>query len=169
MIRVGFSHANGFWSFLARIIMSATGRPYSHVWFVIDGEDCVRGVPMVLEATEHGGLHLVPWVGYDVGKTIVKIVTPPFPLNKGVDFLMNQLGTSYDILGLVGQGWVVMMKRWFKVKAKNPLRSARAAWCSEVVIQAIQHSEGYDNARNLDAERSTPGDVDDVLALQQVD
>jgi hypothetical protein len=62
-----------------------------------------------------------------------------------------------------------MMKRWFKMKVKNPLRSARAAWCSEVVIQGIQHSEGYDNAHNLDPERSTPGDVDDVLALQQVD
>jgi len=169
MIRVGFSHANGIWSFLSKIIMWVTKRPYSHCWFLLEGEDAIRGVPMVLEATEKGGLHLVPWVGYEVGKTIVLIKTPPFPLTEGVNFLMNQLGSGYDIGGLIGQSWVIAMKRWFKIKAKNPLRSARAMWCSEAVIVGIQHSTGYDNAKNLDPERSTPGDVADVLDLQQVD
>lgn len=168
MIRVGFSHATGFWSFLSRIIMWATKRPFSHCWFLLDDTDCIRGIPMVLEASEKGGLHLVPWVGYGVGKVIVEIKTPPFPVAQGVDFLLNQLGDGYNVGGLIGEGWVIAFQRWFKVKVKNPLRSATSMWCSQAVMVGLQHSDGYDLAKNLDPERATPGDVYDVLSLVPV-
>lgn len=169
MISVGFSYSTGFRGLLSKVIMWVTKRPYSHVWFLLEDDDAVRGVPMVLEASNEGGVHFIPWEGYKKGRVIVKVVTPPFPLDQGLDYVVKQLGENYDYTGLVGQGFVILLKRWFRVKIKNPLRSAHASWCSVLVLLGIQHSEGYDNAKKLDPEASDPGTVDDVLALQQVD
>lgn len=162
MIKVGFSRAVGFWSFLSVIIRKVTGRPYSHVWLLLDGNDGVRGVPVVLESNEHGGLHMVPWDGYGVGKVIVKIVDPPIPLDAGVDVLIHRLGTGYDVPGLFGEGIRIMFKEWFKRKIANPLRNSKQMWCSEAVAFAIQTCN-YPNMKPDDWQRCTPGDVEDLL------
>ncbi len=162
MIRVGFSHSVGFWSILSRIIMKVTSKPYSHCWFLLDGDDGIRGVPVVLEENKDG-LHFVPWSKYDHGKKIVKILTPTIPLDPGVDSMIHKLGEEYDFAGLIGQGWVVFMKRWMKRKVKNPLRSANRMWCSEAIVLAMRKSPGYNRALLVDPEVSTPGDVEDLI------
>ena len=164
MIQVGFSSATGFWSFLSWIIRKATGRAYSHCWLLLDGADAIDGTAMVLQEDEKGGLAYVPYTGFGVGKTIVKIVLPSYPLRTGVDALNQILGTGYDVPGLFGEGWVLVMRDWFKRKVRNPLRSANAMWCSEAVAYAIEKAGGYANAKPDDWQLCTPGDVDDLLA-----
>jgi len=168
MVRVGFSHANGFWSFLSRIIMAATGRPYSHVWLLLDGPDGFRGRAVVMEDSLEG-FRVVPYDGYGVGKTIVKVVVPPYPLDKGVDQAVNWLGGRYDTPGLVGMAWVIAFRKWFKKKVRNPFRNSHAMWCSEAVASVIQASGNYPNAADIDPSRMGPEDVDDLLALKAVD
>lgn len=163
MIRVGFSRAAGFWSFLSWVIRKATGRPYSHCWLLLDGEDAIRGIPVVLESNEKGGLHFVPWKDYDKGKVIVKVVDPFISLAPGVTALMEKLGTGYDFPGLFGEGIRIAAKEWFKRKIANPLNSPHQMWCSEAVAYAIQHS-GYPNMQPDDWQRCTPGDVDDLIS-----
>ena len=119
---------------------------------------------MVLEEGETG-LRFVPWSTYSKGKKIIKIVTPPKPLDAGVDALMIKLGEGYDFTGLIGQGWVVAWKRWAKRKVKNPFSNADRMWCSEAIVWAMQHCPGYEHSLSVDPEASTPGDVDDLLSL----
>lgn len=166
MIRVGFSHANGFWSFLSRTIMWFTQRPYSHCWLLLDGEDGFRGKAVVMEASIEG-YRIVPFEGYGVGKTIIKIVTPPMPFKReAVDDAVFRLGAKYNTLGLIGDSWVIMMRRWFHKKVRNPLAVAGAMYCSEAVATIMKESGNYPAARDIDVTRQTPGDVDDMLALR---
>jgi hypothetical protein len=169
MIRVGFSHATGFWSFLSWIIMKSTGRNYSHVWLLLDGPDAINGTAVVLQESEKGGLEYAPYDGFGVGKVIVKVVEPPFSLRKGADALNQILGTSYDVGGLFGEGWVLFMRDWFRRKVKNPLRKPGEMWCSEAVAYAIEKTGSYPNAKTDDWQFCTPGDVDDLLAGKAID
>ena len=162
MIRVGFSSATGFWSILSYIIQKSTGRPYSHCWFLLEDEDAIRGVPVVLESNSHGGLHMVPFIGYGVGKKIVKIITPPIPLGPGVDAIISHLGTGYDVSGLLGEGVIVAFREWFKRKVANPFRNSKQMWCSEAVAFAMDTAK-YPNMKPDDWQRCTPGDVEDLL------
>jgi len=168
VIRVGFSRATGIWSFLSWMICTATKRPYSHCWFLLEGEDGIRDTAVVFESSYHGGLHMVPWAGYEVGKEIVKIVTPPIPLDLGLDELVGHLGTGYDVPGLFGEGWRIIMREWFKRKVANPLASSKQMWCSEAVAFAIQKCS-YPNMKPDDWQRCTPADVDDLLAGKAID
>jgi len=137
MIQVGFSRANGFWSFLSKMIMYVTGRPFSHCWLLCTGSDGYKGKDLVLTEDEHGGLHFVPWLGYGNDKTIVVLLNSPYDLSPGLESLLDLLGTGYDYAGLAGEGWVVAMKRWFHRRVKNPFASPSRMWCSECVYRAL--------------------------------
>lgn len=175
MIRVGFSRATGFWSFLSWIIRKVTKRPFSHVWLLLDGEDSICGVEMVLESNEHGGLHFVPWTGYSVGKEIVEIVVPPWSLRPGYLALLERLGYGYDFPGLFGEGVRIAWNEWFKRKIANPFRDAHKLWCSEAGAFAIQTCHDlsptvvFPLMRKDDWQRCTPGDVYDLLKGKAVE
>jgi hypothetical protein len=163
MIRVGFSRAKGFWAILSKIIMWMTKRPYSHCWLLLEGEDSLRGISMVLEESTDG-LRFIPWQGYADKKVVVKIITPPQPLDKGVTDLMQHLGTGYDYPGLLGEGIRIVFQEWFKRKISNPFASSKQMWCSEAVAYAIEKSGFYPNAKPDDWQRCTPADVETLLA-----
>jgi len=162
MIQVGFSHANGFWSFLSKIIMSITGRPYSHCWLLCTGDDGIRGTDVVLTEDENGGLHFVPWAGYGTGKTIVTVLNSPYYLGPGLSALLQVLGTGYDFTGLVGEGWVIAMQTWFKRKAKNPLAIAGRMWCSEAIYYALEHTPQF-GIQPGTSDQVVPGAVYDAI------
>jgi hypothetical protein len=169
MIQVGFSHKTGFWSFLSKFIMWATGRPFSHCWLLLDEEHSFLGVPVVIEESEQGGLHAIPWAGYDRDKVIFAILTPPQSLEPGVKDLLSKLGTGYDFAGLVGEGVVVAFLKILKRKIKNPLRVASRLWCSEAVAYVMTKSPGYENLAQNSWQNCNPGDVYDALQGKSVD
>jgi len=162
MIQAGFSHANGFWSFLSNIIMRVTGRPYSHCWLLCTGSDGIRGVDVVLTEDENGGLHFVPWAGYSVGKTIVAVLDSPFDLGPGLDALLDKLGTGYDYTGLIGEGYVIAMQHWFRRKVANPLAVASRMWCSEAIYYAMENTPQFNIAPGTSPD-VPPGQVFDAL------
>jgi hypothetical protein len=161
-IQVGFSHANGFWSILSNLIMRATGRTYSHCWLLLRGEHGIMGTDVVLTEDENGGLHFAPWIGYQTGKTIVKIMSSPFDLTPGVKALLNVLGTGYDVTGLIGESWVELWKRWFHRKVNDPFRVSSKMWCSEAVMLALEEVKQFALPPGYWV-NCDPGDVDDVL------
>lgn len=168
MIRVGFSHGKGFRGLFSRIIMKFMGRPYSHTWLLLDGPHGFRGNSVILESTLEG-FRLVPYETYDKTNVIVKIIDPPFPLDSGVDKSISLLGEEYDTPGLFGMIWVILFRKWFHKKIRNPFRNSHSMWCSEAVAFIIKSSENYPNAVDIDPGRMSPEDVEDLLALKTIE
>jgi hypothetical protein len=165
MIRVGFSRARGAWAILSRVIMAITGRPYSHVWLLLEGSDAVRGVPMVLEASIEG-YRLVPYEHFARGRDVVRVLDSPIPLGRAVDAAMARLGAAYAAMGLVGAGWVVAARRWARKRVRQPFRSPDAMFCSEAVA-VIMIEAGYPIDAETDPEAVTPGDIEDWIRAAQ--
>jgi hypothetical protein len=162
MVQVGFSHANGFWSFLSAVIMRMTGRTFSHCWMLLTGEHGILGTDVVLTEDENGGLHFVPWVGYSAGKTIVTVLDVPFDLTPGAKALINKLGTGYDYTGLFGEAYTLTMFRWFKRKVANPLANAGKMWCSESIYYALMQIPAFGIPANT-SDQVDPGVLYDTL------
>lgn len=135
MIRIGFSTTNAP---LSRLIRWLTKSAVSHTWLVYYDEDF--GQDMVLEATLTG-VRLVP---YDVFKRHNKLVTEvrpvTVPLQAGLAEVGRWLGAHYDFGGLLGMA-VVLLGRSLKRRWRNPLRSSRAMFCSELVAVALKASK----------------------------
>jgi hypothetical protein len=161
MIRVGFSRALGVAGILSRLIMAVTGRPYSHVWLLLEGSDAVRGVPMVLEASAEG-YRLLPYDSFRRGREVVMVIDSPLPLGRAVDTAMARVGTAYAALGLIGAGWVVAARRWLHARVRQPFRSPHAMFCSEAVAE-VMIDAGYPIDAETDPETVTPGDIEDWL------
>jgi hypothetical protein len=142
--------------------MGITGRPYSHCWLLCTGDDGIHGLDVVLTEDEHGGLHFVPWTGYSTGKTIVDIINSPFDLGAGYAALLNKLGVGYDYDGLLGEGYVIGMQRWFHRMVINPLASANAMWCSEAIYYVLTNVPQF-NIPSGTSDDVPPGTVYDTL------
>ena len=166
-VRVGFSHTRGFWLFLSKVIMWATRRPYSHVFFLLEGAEGFRGQPCVFEASG-SSVHLVPWSTYQAKNVVVKLVDPPRPLDRGLDAAFLKLGESFDDAGLVGMSWVLLMRRWLHHNVPNPLRSQSEMWCSELAAFVFQQSGNYPLAENIPVFDVSTRDIETLLELQGV-
>jgi hypothetical protein len=90
------------------------------------------------------------------------MLDPPYDLGPGLDALLPLLGTGYDFSGLVGEGWVFAMQRWFNRKVKNPIATAGEMWCSESVYFAMSKVSQFGIAAGTSVDVD-PGFVYDAL------
>lgn len=161
MIHVGLSRPRSSYDPVSWAVRTLTGRTYSHVFLVLDREDAIRGLAVVLEAA-NVGVRFVPLQDFTRSNVLVKIISPPVYLGQGVDAMISYLGVRYDVLGLLGEGWVAACKRWLHKAVRNPLRSPRAMWCSELVALVLRAAK-CPGAEKLDPFTATPGDIEDLL------
>ena len=153
--RVGFSTPKSF-NPLSWLIRRLTGSRASHAFFVYYDHDFQMDV--VMEAHELG-FRLVPLEHFAKLNTIVKLVTPKFPIDIGVRMVAQRyLGSTYDYAGLIGMS-VVMFGRFLKRKWKNPFRGSKSVYCSESVIDAMLWSPGYEKL-DLDPDSSPEDTLD---------
>jgi hypothetical protein len=159
-IRIGESTPKR-WNPLSPILRRVMGTNYSHIWLLI--EDAFMDLDFVLETGPHG-LAFVPYAEF-VKKHDVKYVQDPDPsyhLEVGVRALLDKyLDTPYNVRGLFGMAWVILA-RWLKLKARNPLVSSQGMFCSESVAFVLVQSAVPEAALLIPAS-ATPADVVAVL------
>ena len=78
-----------------------------------------------------------------------------FDAKKGFKRLRPEFGRLYDIPGLFGFGWVILLWRVFKIKTKNPFASSKALVCSEFITLWFQGCELPD-VHKWQPEKSSP-------------
>ena len=161
MIRVALTRPRDSYDLVSWVVRAVTGRPYSHVALILDGEDCVRGLPVALDASTVG-VRLVPYEDFLRANIVVHMYMPAVSLGRAVDAMLPALGIRYDALGLVGEGWVTIVRRWFHKAVRNPLRSPRALWCSEYVALVLRAAH-YPGADKVDPFTAAPSDIDDLM------
>lgn len=157
--RIGFSTGTGI---LSRIIRWFTGSGVSHSWIVYFDVDFGRD--MVLESTLEG-VRIIPLEVFQKHNKIIKIFTPKFELKVGFSKVGERLGEQYDFTGLLGMAWV-MLGRWLKKKWKNPLVTASAMWCSEMVAWVLQWS-GAPGTEFWDPHAMNPQDLYEYMLKSQ--
>jgi hypothetical protein len=86
--------------------------------------------------------------------SIVKIVTPKYPIEAGMNKMVDHLGDVYDYKGLFGMAWVEL-GRWLHKKWINPWHSSDAMFCSELVAQVLRDSN-YPGSEQLDPASTDP-------------
>ena len=156
MVKIGFSTArNNPASFLIRAI---SGSKASHAWLLLNVEPF--GQEFVFEASEYG-VRLVPWGAFRRNNRIVAVIEPQIPLDPAMVKAGAFLGAYYDFKGLVGMAFVIV-GRWFKRKWRNPLHSARAMWCSELVARVLKWAN-HPGTDELSPTRTSPQDLLDLL------
>jgi hypothetical protein len=86
---------------------------------------------------------------------VCRLYAPPpgVDLRVGLKGLRTVLGAGYDVGGLVGMSWVMLMRR-FGRKVKNPLQRSSKWFCSEIVDVVCARS-GWELA--LDEHAIDPG------------
>lgn len=135
---------------LSALLRWAGRSPASHValGYVDDG------LAMVAQA-DFGGVTTEPRTRFlDRHRRLVAeyAVAADVPLHSvAADF-----GLGYDYAGLFGYAAVVLA-RWLRVKARNPLASARRRVCSEFVAAAL--AAAVPACAAIDPEATTPGDL----------
>jgi hypothetical protein len=124
--RVGFSTSR-FW--YSRIIRWATRSRCSHTFIVYDSVDA--GCECVFEAG-HSGLYPVPMARWlEQGNVLVALYQPHADWTEAVRWALVELdGEPYAWGALLGMAFV-KLAAWFKRKARNPMLSAKANFCSE--------------------------------------
>jgi len=158
-IRIGVSTPKR-WNPLSPLLRWVMGTPYSHIWLLLD--DALFDVDMVL-GTEREGFQLIPYERFLRQNNVVMVYDPhpDYRLDVGLLAVVPLIGEPYDKVGLIGMAWV-MLGRWLKRKFRNPLASAYALWCSEVIALVLAKSS-VPEAAMLVPERATPEDVVSVL------
>lgn len=148
--RLAFSTPKSF-NPVSWLVKKLTGSHVSHVVFVYADADF--GMDMVMEAHELG-FRLITLEHFARHNNVVRIVEPRASLNPGLRWAATWLGTSYDFGGLLGMAWVLLMRKLGR-RARNPLQSSRAMFCSEIAVRALQES-GCAWARELTASTVSP-------------
>jgi hypothetical protein len=155
-IAIGFSTSQ-LW--ISRVIRWATGAPVSHTFLILLGSDF--GCPVVLQEAWQG-LTIQTLDNFKAaGNTVLAVIDPVVPLNAGLAAVAPLLGTQYGYLQLVGAGLVRLLRLLGK-KAKNPFRSTRSLFCSELNAIVLQKS-GYPGAKALDPSNTSPEDLLEFL------
>ncbi len=93
--------------------------------------------------------------------SIVKLIEPKYPIEVGMQKMVDHLGEIYDYKGLFGMAWVET-GRWLRKKWINPWQSSKAMFCSELVMKVLQDS-GYSGADEYDAGSTDPQILMDFL------
>ena len=91
-----------------------------------------QGMPFFLHASS-GGVQLTPRAKYLKSNVVVDEYRILPDVEVGFDHALSHLNEKYDYLTLFGWGAVILLWRWFRIKAKNPLESPTAMVCSEFV------------------------------------
>lgn len=138
-------------SLISWLIRKATHSHVSHCFIVVD----VMGGPCAVEA-DYSGMRVVPLEVIEGESEVIAT------FDAGVDIVSWEevrrwLGRPYDYAGLLGFLWVIL-GRSIGVDLKNPARSPERVFCSESVVRILR-SCGFDQARSLDPENTSPQDL----------
>lgn len=149
--RIGFSTPKRF-NPVSWLVRKVTGSPCSHAFFIYFDKEWQAD--FVMEAHEMG-FRIVPLAHFEKKNEIVASFIPRWEIDTGMRWVaLEYLGRPYDFGGLFGMA-VVLFGRWLKRKWKNPLESAKAMFCSEAVVVAMQKS-AYPKTEVLDAHSTAP-------------
>lgn len=157
MTHIGFSTPRHF-NPISWLVRKLTGSRASHAWFLYfdaDWED-----DFVLEAHELG-FRLVPYARFKKENVVVKVVTPKTNIEIGVRWASQWLGSAYDFSGLLGMAWVLLL-RILRRRARNPLQSSHAMFCSEMCVTVLKRG-GCPWVHDLDAATVSPQDLLDLF------
>jgi hypothetical protein len=125
----------------------------SHVWMLIEDSSFV--LPLVLES--HYEFRFVTYEKFKNENKIVTVMTPSPTIVSGIDAVLGDLGTGYDLKGTFGALFVVVGK-WLKKKIHNPFSSPHRLFCSESVARVLVAAK-YPGAELLVPEDTTPEDL----------
>ena len=159
MTTLVFSTSKGF---VSRAIRWFTRSKASHVMIGIE----VHNQPMLLHCTS-GGVKITPRAKWFKDSTLISEWR--FKDEPNVDHALSHIGDKYDYLTLFGWGAVILLWRWFRIKAKNPLQSPTAMVCSEFVVHLGEPELGANNVkdwRELDPETTHAQTLLDLMPGQ---
>jgi len=148
---VGFSTSN---ELVSRLIRFFTKAKVSHTFLVIRAPFLEED--LVIEAA-WAGFRATTLRRFKKKNTVVALMKPAVPLDKGLRDALTWLGESYDFGGLFGMAFV-LLGRWLRRKVRNPLHDSRAIFCSEANTLVLQAS-GYPGADVLDPTETSPADL----------
>ena len=126
----------------------------------------LHGVPVLIQA-DFGGVQVSPRAQYLKRARVVAEFRWPGDPTVELERACRRLGEKYDYVGLLGFGFVVLA-RWFKRKARNPLSSPSATVCSELVRGIDPGGDVVPEWKALDPEQTTPEDLLDVCMASSV-
>jgi hypothetical protein len=153
-----FSTSNAF---ISRAIAWFTRSKASHVMIGIE----LYGKPFLLHCTA-GGVQVTPREKWFRENRLVSEWRFKRDMTDGLRHAMSHLGTQYDYVTLFGWGAVILLWRWFKIRAKNPLASSKAMVCSEFVVHLGEPEDGNNSIpewQGLDPETTHCQDLLDLL------
>ena len=159
--RIGFSTRK--YNIVSKIIRFLTKSKVSHSFLVL--KESYFEQEFVLEATTEG-VRLVPFKKFEHENDVIGVFTPDVPIDAGVRAQVELIGEMYDVPGLLGSAFV-LLGRWFKKKWKNPFRSTKSQFCSELVTRALQSAK-YPGTEDLDPESTTPQDLYELFYVDGI-
>ncbi len=153
MILIGFSTSNAWYS---RVIRFFTKSKVSHTFLLTK----MLGEMLVFQEGPLG------WgaKSFDQFKqenTVVTLIPPEKDITAGFAKSLNQLGTPYGFIPLLGMAFV-MLGRGLGWHLKNPFRFVRTPFCSARNVLVLQDSQ-YPGAEKLDAYSTSPEDLLEFL------
>jgi hypothetical protein len=152
-----YAAVSGGPGWLQRLIKWGSKSDVNHAFFVLYDEDF--GGWMQVGADAEG------WRETDAAPRLKLPVCRLYAAPAGIDLrvglktMRETLGAKYDIGGLVGMAWVILMRR-FGRKVKNPLQRGNKWFCNEIADVVCEKS-GWD--LGLDEHSTTPGDWEKAL------
>jgi hypothetical protein len=149
-IQIGFSNSE---SWISRFICWITNSHVSHTFLLIE----IGGREFIAEAAIGRGFRMMLKHKWEKENTIVELVNPVVPLDRGWLSVENWLGEKYSYRGLLGCGWV-MLGRKLKRQFHNPFHKSGSLFCSEANTKVIQES-GWPGSENLIPSAMSPGDL----------
>ena len=135
----------------SRIIRWFTRSPVSHVYVEYESE--LWGGRWAAEATK-GGVRKV--IAKKSRHDVHAEFRCKFDTKKGLRAVSEFLGEDYDYLGVAFYAIVVLLRRWFSAKIKNPMYSSKSQFCSEFITRFFQGSDLVETTF-WDVEKSSPG------------
>ena len=141
---------------VSRLIRWVTRSKVSHAGVVYYDE--TLGHPMVMHAIA-SGFQVSPLVVFRQHSEIVatyEAKDQPALLHAIRDISLD-LGEGYDYKAIAGFFWVILLKRWLRVKWRNPVRDSHRMFCSEAVARILQQMPG--SGWQGDPETTSPEDL----------
>jgi len=155
--RIGFSTPNWF-NPVSWLVRKFTKSKCSHTWFVYYDVDFQKD--MVMEAHELG-FRLIAFEHFKKHNNIVAIIEPSVPLDEGLVWASDWLGSMYNYVGLFGT-IVVLLGRMLRKKWNNPVNNTHGMFCSEMAVKVLQLVK-HPSVDALVARDTTPQDLLDFM------
>lgn len=139
---------------ISRVISVVTKSPASHCAFSYWDNDFE--CEMILEA-DFLGFVIIPRDKWDLRNRTIA-TAEGLDIDSGLSEVARKfLGTRYDYAGAIGTLFSIV-GRLIKVRLSNPLHDARAVFCSEAAVLALQHVR-FPKSDMLIAADTTPADL----------